>query len=197
VTTNLIPCTCQRLFFLILCFHNGKIEVGRSQWPRGLMRWPSAERLLGSWIRIPPGAWNVRLLWVLCVVRYRSLLRTDHSSRGVLLSVVCLNECDHVTSKMRPKLTRGLLSPKQTNKHTNSGLHFPGISCRVTTRVVPDVSTQRNGLIANDWTSVGQVSKYIKMYQNLEIHTDYIKEKFTPEDTSSSVLPWMDSFLVA
>jgi hypothetical protein len=30
---------------------------------------------------------NVCLLWVLCVVRYRSLRRIDHSSRGVLLTV--------------------------------------------------------------------------------------------------------------
>jgi hypothetical protein len=31
------------------------------------------------------------LLCVLCVVRYRSLLRADHSSRGVLPIVVCLS----------------------------------------------------------------------------------------------------------
>jgi hypothetical protein len=31
------------------------------------------------------------LLWVLCVVRYRSLRQADHSSRGVLPSVVCLS----------------------------------------------------------------------------------------------------------
>jgi hypothetical protein len=30
---------------------------GRSQWPRGLRRRSAAERLLGSWVRIPPGAW--------------------------------------------------------------------------------------------------------------------------------------------
>ena len=34
---------------------------------------------------------DICLLWVLCVVRYRSLRRADHSSRGVLPSVVCLN----------------------------------------------------------------------------------------------------------
>jgi hypothetical protein len=33
----------------------------------------------------------VCLLWVLCVVRYRSLRRADHSSRGVLPSMVCLS----------------------------------------------------------------------------------------------------------
>ena len=29
----------------------------RSQWPLGLRRWSTAVRLLGSWVRIPPGAW--------------------------------------------------------------------------------------------------------------------------------------------
>jgi len=30
---------------------------GRSQWPRGLSRKSTAARLLGLWVRIPPGAW--------------------------------------------------------------------------------------------------------------------------------------------
>ena len=34
----------------------------RSQWPRGLRRGSSVARLLGSWVRIPPGAW----MFVLC-----------------------------------------------------------------------------------------------------------------------------------
>jgi hypothetical protein len=38
----------------------------------------------------PAGAW-IYLLPVSCVIRYRSLRRADHSSRGVLPSVVCLN----------------------------------------------------------------------------------------------------------
>ena len=36
---------------------------------------------------------DVALLGVLCVVRWRSLSQVEHSSGGVLLSVVCL-ECD-------------------------------------------------------------------------------------------------------
>jgi hypothetical protein len=36
------------------------------------------------------GGMDVCLLWVLCVVRYWSPRRADHSSRGVLPSVVCL-----------------------------------------------------------------------------------------------------------
>jgi hypothetical protein len=37
----------------------------------------------------PTGGMDVFLLWILCIVRQRSLRRTDHSSRGVLPSVVC------------------------------------------------------------------------------------------------------------
>ena len=44
-------------------------------------------------------AMDISLLWLSCVVRYRSLGRVDHSSRGVLLSVVC--QCDREASIMR------------------------------------------------------------------------------------------------
>jgi endo-1,4-beta-D-glucanase Y len=39
------------------------------------------------------GDGDVYVLWILCVcaVRYRSLRLADHSSRGVLMSVVCLS----------------------------------------------------------------------------------------------------------
>jgi len=46
------------------------------------------------------------VFWVLCVVRQRSLRRTDHSSRGVLPSLVCLPECEQGTSHRRPRPTR-------------------------------------------------------------------------------------------
>jgi hypothetical protein len=36
----------------------------RSQWPRCLRRWSAAERFIGSWVRIPPGAW----MFVSCTV---------------------------------------------------------------------------------------------------------------------------------
>jgi len=39
----------------------------------------------------PAGGMDVCLLWMLCVVRYRSLRRTDPSSTVVLPSVVCLS----------------------------------------------------------------------------------------------------------
>ena len=47
---------------------------------------PSLAGIVGS---IPMGGMDACLLWVLFIVTYRSLRRADHSSRGVLLSVVC------------------------------------------------------------------------------------------------------------
>ena len=53
--------------------NNNKYNIGlgnsvgcRSQWPRGLRLGSAAVRLLGLWVRIPPGAC---LSLVLCVVR--------------------------------------------------------------------------------------------------------------------------------
>jgi len=40
---------------------------------------------------IPAGGMYVCLLWLLCVVSWRLLLRGFHSSRKVIYSVVCLN----------------------------------------------------------------------------------------------------------
>jgi len=39
----------------------------------------------------PAGGMDVCPLWMLCVVRFRSLRRADHSSRGVLPSVMYLS----------------------------------------------------------------------------------------------------------
>jgi hypothetical protein len=44
----------------------------RSQWPRGLMRGSLAARLLGSWVRIPPGAW-MSVTCECCVLSGRGL----------------------------------------------------------------------------------------------------------------------------
>jgi hypothetical protein len=59
-----------------------RIVCNRSQWPRGLRR-----RSAGNAGSNPAGGMDVCLLWVLCVVRWRSLRRADLSSRGVLPSV--------------------------------------------------------------------------------------------------------------
>jgi len=78
----------------LLCI--ATVTLGRSQWPHGLRRGSAAASLLGLRVRVSPGAWMfVCLLWLLCVVRQRSLPRAvQPSSRGVLASVcVCVCVC--------------------------------------------------------------------------------------------------------
>ena len=81
----------------------------RSQWPRGLRRgtvaarskaWNCGRSLAGITDSNPAGGIDVCLLWVLCIVRLRSLRRADHASRDVLPSV-CVSECDREASTMR------------------------------------------------------------------------------------------------
>jgi hypothetical protein len=51
---------------------------------RGLRRRSAAACLLRFWVLIPSGAW----MSFMCVVTYRSLPRVDHSTRGVLPTVM-------------------------------------------------------------------------------------------------------------
>jgi len=68
-----------------------------------LKRKTAADRLLGLRVRIPPGAW----MCVCCECRVLSVRRANHSSRGVLPSVVCL-ECHREASIVRkPWPTKG------------------------------------------------------------------------------------------
>ena len=101
----------------------------RSQWPRGLRCRSSAACLLRLWVRIPPGAWMF-VCWALCVVRYRSLQRTGHSSRGVLPTVarrVWSRNLEHEEAKAHYRAVKiqpqWVVTPgKQTNKQTNCPL---------------------------------------------------------------------------
>jgi hypothetical protein len=72
----------------------------------------SLTRIMGS---NPTGGMDVCLLWVLCVVRYRSLRRAGPSSRGVLLSVVCLkkNVILKPRKMRRPRPPRGCRAIKK------------------------------------------------------------------------------------
>ena len=54
-------------------------------WKRGCV----AACILGVGVRIPSEPWMS--VWMYCSIRFRSLRRADHSSRGVLPSVVCLS----------------------------------------------------------------------------------------------------------
>jgi hypothetical protein len=85
----------------------GNILVGRFRWPRGLRRGSAAAHLLGLRVRIPSGTWMTVFFSVLHVVRQRSVLRADHSSRGVLSSMVCVTECDSEASTVRRSLPTG------------------------------------------------------------------------------------------
>jgi hypothetical protein len=79
----------------ILTFHSGKKHLCQSQWPRSLRLRSAAERLLGSWVRIPPEAW-VSVSCTVFVLSGRGLCdgpipRPEESYR-----VCCELECDQV-----------------------------------------------------------------------------------------------------
>ena len=72
-----------KVSMLNFTFHN----ACRSQWPCGLMSGFVAARLLGLRVRVQLWAW-MSVCCECCVVRQRSLRWADHSSRGVLPTVV-------------------------------------------------------------------------------------------------------------
>ena len=61
-------------------------SFSRCQWSLGLRCGSAATRYLGLRLRYRRAV-DISLLSLLCVVRWRSLRRADHSSRGVLPSV--------------------------------------------------------------------------------------------------------------
>jgi hypothetical protein len=108
-----------RLIDLVLFLEIYILCKCRSQRPRGLRPRSAAARLLRLWVRIPPEAWmsvcRVVFVW------YRSLRRADHSSRGVLPTVVrrCVWSRNLVNEEALAHW--GAVAPKtnkQTNKHT-------------------------------------------------------------------------------
>jgi hypothetical protein len=93
--------------------------MSRSQWPRGRRHGSASAGLLGLRVRIPPEGMAFCLVWVLCVVRYRSLRRADHSSTGIIPTVLCLR-CTHEVSIRkrghRPTTGRSATGKKLINK---------------------------------------------------------------------------------
>jgi hypothetical protein len=68
-------------------------DSSRSQWPRGLRRRSAAERLLGSWVRIPLRVWMFVACECLCCqvevsATGRSLVQRRPTDCGVCLSVI-------------------------------------------------------------------------------------------------------------
>ena len=84
--------------------------------------WRSPAEIVGSNLI---GDTDVCLLWVLCVVRKRSLRQADHSSRGVLPTVVrrCVWSRNLVNEEGLAHW--GVLRQKQTNKQELIDKHQP------------------------------------------------------------------------
>jgi hypothetical protein len=93
-----------------------------------LRRRSSAARLLGLWVRIPPGTWMF-VCCERCVLSGRkSVRRIDHSSRGVLPTVarhcVWSRNLEHEKAKARYRAVKiqpqwVVTAGKQTNKINN------------------------------------------------------------------------------
>jgi hypothetical protein len=92
------------------CMHTAH-HNGRAVWDKGL-------HLLACW---DCGFESSRmcLLWMLCVIRQRSLRRADHSSRGVLPAVVCHWVCNLETSMNRRPWPALGCCMKKGSAHTN------------------------------------------------------------------------------
>jgi hypothetical protein len=68
------------------------LQESRSQWSCGLRRGSTAARLLGFWVRIPPGAWMSVLSVVCCQVEVYatrwSLVQRSHTDCDASLCVI-------------------------------------------------------------------------------------------------------------
>ena len=93
-----------------------------SRWPRGLRCRSATACLLVLRFRIPREA-CLSVLWLLCVVTWRSLRRADHSSTGVLPTVVrrylcsrnLMNETIALVGLQRQKIKcNNIYKPQQT-----------------------------------------------------------------------------------
>ena len=83
------------LFYLYLSyFGNTVFPQRRSQRPRGLRRGSGANRLLRTWVRIPPGAW----MFVCCVLSGRGLCDGLITRPGESYRLWCVVVCDLETS---------------------------------------------------------------------------------------------------
>ena len=85
-----------RTFSWIMC---------RSQWPRGLRRRSAAARQLGSWVRIPPGAW-IFVGCECCVLSSRGLCYELITRPDEFYWLWCVVMCDLENLKNEEAMTR-------------------------------------------------------------------------------------------
>jgi hypothetical protein len=76
-------------FFELRKSSGSNTSGGQSEWRSNV--WVCGRSLAGITVSNPAGSMDVFLFQMLCVVRKRSFSRADHSSRGVLPSMVSLN----------------------------------------------------------------------------------------------------------
>jgi hypothetical protein len=84
--------------FLLYTKSPRTLRQSSTQWPSGLRRRSTAERLLGSWIRIPPGGMDVCLFWVF-VLSGRGLCDGPIPRPEESYWLWCVYECDQVKNK--------------------------------------------------------------------------------------------------
>jgi hypothetical protein len=84
--------------FILLDFIAVIMFESQSQWPRVLRRRSAAERLLGSWVRIPPEAWMF-ICCALFVLSGRGLCDGPIPRREESYRLWCVVECDQVKSQ--------------------------------------------------------------------------------------------------
>jgi hypothetical protein len=92
-----VHCLPRAALEFLVFVNSGQVNTSfsRSQWPRSLRLRSSAQRLLGSWVRIPPGAW-ISVSCTVFVMSGRGLCdgpipRPEESYR-----LWCVSECDQV-----------------------------------------------------------------------------------------------------
>ena len=85
------------------------------------------------------GGMDICLLWVLCVVMYRSLRRADHSSRGVIPSVVCPLSVNENPRKKRQWTRNRVEAPQESNikKKIDKNIFRPDKYRRYSSRKLP------------------------------------------------------------
>jgi hypothetical protein len=114
------------------------VRFGRTQWPRDLIRGSATALLQGLRVWTQPRA--CMSVWVLCIIKQRSLCRADHSARGFLPSVLCLSVTEEprrigpgpLGSRAMRKIKK-IISERKASRHTLA--FHPQCSAEVQERV--------------------------------------------------------------